>query len=178
MRPLTPQKAETIPTKHTQTLTDLSMKLFLITLFFAFLPLSKSSGQGKLNFKYLTSPSSITAEAEKWQGRHFRYGQSRQCANWVGEVVRVSGYNTPSNPALARNWLSWGRRVPSLAAIRPGDLVITWRGSKHGSSGHILIYLGDGMCIHRPTQSRAVCKTELTHYKSKLLGVRRKTNRD
>lgn len=150
------------------------MKYFLIAFLFISLPPSKSNGQGKLKFKNFTPPSSITAEAKKWEGRHFRYGQSRQCANWVGEVIRVSGYTTPSNPALARNWLSWGRPISSLSSIRPGDLVITWRGSKHGSSGHILIYLGDGMCIHRPTQSKAVCKTELSHYKSRLLGVRRK----
>lgn len=135
------------------------------------------NGQEKREFRPLVpgqfTSSSIVHAAKKWEGRHYRYGQSRQCANWVGQVINESGGNTPVHHSMARNWLSWGRSVP-VVAIRPGDIVVTWRGSRSGSAGHILIYIGNGECIHRPTQSRAVCKTQLSFYKSKILGVRRK----
>ncbi len=139
--------------------------------------LGTSYGQEKRLFRDLIpgqyTATAIVSEAKKWEGKHYRYGQSRQCANWVGRIINDSGGNTPPHYAMARNWLSWGRQV-SLIGIRPGDVVITWRGSRSGTSGHILIYVGNGQCIHRPTQSRAVCKTPLAYYEGKILGVRRK----
>ena len=117
-------------------------------------------------------PARIVKTAKLWEGKHFRKGQSCQCANWIGEVVRSAGGGRPLYSSMARNWLKWGRPV-SKAAIRPGDVVITWRGSRSGKSGHILIYLGQGQCIHRPTRSKPVQMTDLSFYKSKILGVRR-----
>lgn len=122
----------------------------------------------------LVGNSVVVAKAKSWEGRHYRHGQSFQCANFVGHIITESGGSTPQNFALARNWLSWGKSIPMLA-MRPGDVVVTWRGSKHGTSGHILIYIGNGECIHRPTRSRAVCRTKLSYYQSKILGVRRST---
>ena len=139
--------------------------------------MASARGQEKRKFRPLIAgqftSSSIVETAKEWAGRHYRYGDSCQCANWVGQVINESGGNTPVHHSMARNWLSWGRSVP-VVAIRPGDIVVTWRGSRSGSAGHILIYIGNGECIHRPTQSRAVCKTQLSFYKSKILGVRRK----
>tara|TARA_R100001510_G_C7644004_1_gene201497 strand:- start:717 stop:1178 length:462 start_codon:yes stop_codon:yes gene_type:complete len=132
------------------------------------------NGQEKQKFiERFSVESAIVKSAKKWDGRHYRYGQSYQCANWVGEVVENSGGKPPENFSLARSWLSWGRPA-LLGSIRPGDIIVTWRGSKYGSSGHVLIYLGDGTCIHRPTHSRAVCKTPISHYEAKILGIRRK----
>lgn len=139
--------------------------------------MASARGQEKRKFRPLIAgqftSSSIVETAKEWAGRHYRYGDACQCANWVGQVINESGGSTPSHHAMARNWLEWGRPVP-VAAIRPGDIVVTWRGSRSGSAGHVLIYIGNGECIHRPTQSRAVCKTQLSFYKSKILGVRRK----
>jgi len=119
------------------------------------------------------SNTSIVTQAKKWEGKHYRKGQSLQCANWVGQVVKDAGYAPPPQHSMARNWLDWGK-PSTMLTIRPGDIIITWRNSKSSKSGHILIYIGNGQCIHRPTYSRAVCKTPLIHYKSKVLGVRRK----
>lgn len=117
--------------------------------------------------------SSIVAKAKSWEGRHYRRGQSCQCANWVGEVVRNAGGSTPASSSMARSWLKWGNSVPR-SAMKPGDIIVTWRGSRNGSSGHILIYLGNGQCIHRPTRSKPVQQISLSVYESKILGVRRK----
>lgn len=128
------------------------------------------------NSKLLTflkqSNSSIVTEAKSWNGKHYRKGQSLQCANWVGQVVKDAGKTPPPQHSMARSWLKWGKPV-SKAAIRPGDIVVTWRGSRSGKSGHILIYIGSGQCIHRPTYSQAVCKTSLSNYNAKILGIRR-----
>jgi len=117
-------------------------------------------------------PARIVKTAKLWQGKHFRKGQSCQCANWISEVVHSAGGGRPLYFSMARNWLKWGRPV-SKNSMKPGDVIVTWRGSKSGKSGHVLIYLGDGKCIHRPTRSKTVQITELSFYKSKILGVRR-----
>ncbi len=115
----------------------------------------------------------VAQKAKAYEGRSYHAGQTAQCAAFVAEVVRKAGATPPpAGAALARSWLAWGRPVP-LATIRPGDVVVCWRGSRSGSSGHILIYVGDGQCIHRSTQSKPVGRVPLAYYKSKILGVRR-----
>ena len=115
----------------------------------------------------------VAIKAKAYEGRSFHAGQSAQCAAFVADVVRAAGATPPpAGAALARSWLAWGRPVP-LAAIRPGDVVVCWRGSRSGSSGHILIYVGDGQCIHRSTQSKPVGRIALAYYRNKILGVRR-----
>lgn len=117
-------------------------------------------------------PSRIVKTAKLWNGKYYRKGQSCQCANWVSQVVFSAGGGRPLYASMARNWLKWGKPV-SKSAMKPGDVIVTWRGSKAGKSGHVLIYLGNGKCIHRPTRSKPVQLTDLSFYKSKILGVRR-----
>ena len=143
--------------------------------------MASARGQEKRKFRPLIAgqftSSSIVETAKDWEGRHYRYGQSRQCANWVGEVATSSGFSLPSGHSMARSWLvGWGESV-NLSSIRPGDVVITWRGSRGGSSGHILIYLGENQCIHRPTRSSPVRRISLDRYRGKILGIRRPTRK-
>ena len=117
--------------------------------------------------------ASILAKALAWEGRSYRPGVSAQCANWVGHVVCSAGGSTPVGHSMARNWLKWGHPV-SRTTVKPGDIVVTWRGSRSGRYGHILIYVGDGLCIHRPTRSKPVEKVPLSTFSNKILGIRRK----
>jgi len=120
-----------------------------------------------------TGGGAVAQEAKSYEGQSFHAGQAAQCAAFVAEVVRKAGATPPpEGAALARSWLKWGRPVP-LAAIRPGDVVVCWRGSRSGDAGHILIYVGDGECIHRSTLSKPVGRIPLAYYQSKILGVRR-----
>jgi len=116
--------------------------------------------------------SGIAKEAESRVGTSFRPGSSAMCAAFVADVVKESGKKPPSSPNLARNWLGWGKAVP-LNAIQRGDIVVCWRGSRSGSKGHILIYIGGGLCVHRSTKSSPIKKISLSIYKDKVLGVRR-----
>jgi len=130
-----------------------------------------------MNLAYLFFISSvlnagIAKEAETRVGDSFRPGASAMCAAFVADVVKEVGGTVPANPNMARSWLKWGKPV-SVSLIRKGDIVVCWRGSRSGSKGHILIYVGNGICVHRSTKSSPVKKTPLSAYEGKILGVRR-----
>lgn len=151
--------------------------LIVIILSTIALAVSSSKAQEVREFRPLLPvslrTSSILSEALKWEGKYYKKGVSCQCANWVGYVVREAGAIRPNNYSMARSWLTWGRPV-SVTGIRPGDIIITWRDSPSGELGHIMVYVGDGVCIHRPTKSKKVQRIDLSIYKGKILGVRRR----
>lgn len=121
----------------------------------------------------ISSNAKIAKEAESRVGSYFRRGSYAMCAAFVADVVKKSGAKTPpNNPNIARNWLKWGKPV-SLSTIKKGDIVVCWRGSRSGNSGHTLIYVGEGMCVHRSTKSSPIKKIQLDYYKSRILGIRR-----
>jgi cell wall-associated NlpC family hydrolase len=155
------------------------MKLLLLlhTAVIAMVMTQTVGGQERRLFRPYIEHSSLLLKAKAWEGKYYRRGVSCQCANWVGEVATSSGFPLPSGHSMARSWLvGWGKPV-NLSSIRPGDVVITWRGSRGGSSGHILIYLGENQCIHRPTRSSPVRRISLDRYKGKILGIRRPTRK-
>ncbi len=117
------------------------------------------------------SSNVIVSKAKAWENKYYRPGVSRQCANFVGEVMSSAGIQPPPGHSLARNWLKFGR--PVVGSPRPGDIIVQWRGSRSGTAGHILIYVGNGQCIHRPTYSRAVSRVSLESCKPRILGIRR-----
>jgi cell wall-associated NlpC family hydrolase len=153
-----------------------NMRLTFLILTFLFIT---SIGESRSSF-FFQSPkknssfvnTSISKEAESRVGMSFRSGSYAMCAAFVADVVKESGGTVPSNPNLARNWLKWGKPV-SLSTIKKGDIIVCWRGSRYGSKGHILIYVGDGMCVHRSTRSSPIKKIQLSYYRNKILGVRR-----
>ena len=152
-------------------------KFIIIIIILSGLATFVASGQEKREFRPIVpgqfTAQNILAKAKGWEGKYYRRGVSYQCANWVGEIVRSAGGSTPASSSMARSWLKWGHSVPR-SAMKPGDIIVTWRGSRSGSSGHILIYLGNGQCIHRPTRSKPVQQISLSVYESKILGIRRK----
>ena len=109
----------------------------------------------------------LADKAERWEGRHFNYGKTAQCAAWVGDVVKQSGGTPPSGYAKCTRWLSWGKSVPA-SMMRRGDIVIY---ASNGSYNHIGIYKGNGKIVHRPTRYAKV-RTMNVHYR-RILGVRR-----
>lgn len=122
------------------------------------------------------SPSPTSAKictiAKSRVGTSFRPGVTKQCANFVGDVVTKAGGTKPSSPAMARSWLKWGKPV-SWSSKKPGDLIITYRGRRSGTAGHILIYAGNNVAVHRPTSKKQVSYIDVDYYASRVLGVRR-----
>ena len=75
----------------------------------------------------------------------------------------------PANPLGARQWLKFGRSVaPQLGAV-----LVFWRGSKDGWSGHVALYVGEDADTYHVlggNQSDAVTITRIL--KDRLLGAR------
>lgn len=114
----------------------------------------------------------VAAVAKRQVGSHFAKGQQYQCGNFVAHCVQKAGKELPSNPALALNWLSWGRPVP-WALKQPGDVIVAWRGSKCSESGHVLIYVGGNKAVHRSNYKSPVGLVDISNYQHRVLGVRR-----
>lgn len=94
---------------------------------------------------------------------------------WCGDAVETAIHLTlPDeprivNPYLARNWLKFGR--PSPLAL--GAILVFWRGSINGSSGHVGFYAGeDSTAVHvlGGNQSDRISIARLD--RARLLGVR------
>lgn len=68
------------------------------------------------------------------------FGAANEDDPWCGSALHfthyVTGYESPKNPAGARNWLNAGTPVP-IAEAKEGDVVVLWRESRSGWKGHV-----------------------------------------
>ena len=64
----------------------------------------------------------------------FRDDETAWCGAFVGGTLLEVGHPAVKNPAGARNWLKYGVPLPRPAV---GAVVVFWRGSKSGWSGHV-----------------------------------------
>lgn len=96
---------------------------------------------------------------------------------WCGDAIQTCLTLTlpdepqPANPYLARDWLKLGipLETPSL-----GCILVFWRGSKTGTSGHVGLYAGEDaqgyLHVLGGNQSDAITIARLD--KARLLGMR------
>lgn len=94
---------------------------------------------------------------------------------WCGDLTETCIRLTlpkepiPVNPYLARNWMKFGvATTPRLGAV-----LVFWRGSKSGTSGHVGFYVGEDATAYHVlggNQSDAVTITRIA--KDRLLGAR------
>ena len=75
----------------------------------------------------------------RWWNGLFRDDETAWCGAFVRGVQNEAGYDAIKNFAGARNWLSYG---VSLAKPALGAIVVFWRGSKSGWSGHVGYVVG------------------------------------
>ena len=118
-----------------------------------------------------------TAEIMAWAKRTgldrlYKADATAWCGLWLAFVALDAGFPPEfTNPLGARNWLAWGHRpqVPGL-----GDVLVFWRGSRGGWSGHVGLYVGeDREAFHvlGGNQSDRVSIKRID--KGRLLGARR-----
>lgn len=69
----------------------------------------------------------------------FRDDETPWCGAFVGGVIAESGIPTGKGSASARSWLGFGRVINRPAL---GCVVVFWRGSKTGWSGHVGFIVG------------------------------------
>lgn len=94
------------------------------------------------------------------------------CAAYVGAVLaRLGLQNTGS--LLARSYLEWGVKVPTLGDSIPGDIVVFKRGNSswQGHVGFLVGMQGDWVHVLGGNQNNQVNVSK--YPKSKLLGIRR-----
>lgn len=119
------------------------------------------------------NPSIMTWAKSLGLGKVYTNDGIPWCGLTIAYVAKQSGWDEgmPVNPLGARNWLQWGVPVdvPML-----GDVLVFWRGSKSGWSGHVGWYLGesdDAYLVLGGNQGDKVCLKWLP--KNRLLGARR-----
>ena len=83
-------------------------------------------------------------------------------------VAKRAGKPVPKMSLRARAWVKFGKRSrkPSL-----GDVLVFWRGSPNGASGHVGLYVGETrhfFYVLGGNQSDSVCITRIA--RARLLG--------
>jgi uncharacterized protein (TIGR02594 family) len=109
--------------------------------------------------------------------RQYQADETAWCGLWMAYVALQAGWEPPLNPLGARNWLRFGKPVdasPSPAVPAFGDVLVFWRGSRNGWSGHVGIDVGedeDAYHVLGGNQADAVSIKRIG--KDRLLGARR-----
>jgi uncharacterized protein (TIGR02594 family) len=73
-------------------------------------------------------------------GGPFRDEETNWCAGFPSDVFEEVGIRS-SRSAAARSYLKWGVKLATPAV---GAVVVSWRGSKDGWSGHVGFVVGKG----------------------------------
>jgi len=92
----------------------------------------------------------IIAEAKKWIGTPYKWGQSGplgfDCSGFVQYVYKQMGINLPR---VSYQQANAGTYVDAKDA-RPGDLISWDNSARNNGADHIAIYLGNGQIIAAP----------------------------
>lgn len=118
----------------------------------------------------------LASLASSMNGRHFKPGQTKRCADFVSTMLRQSGMAPPGfkHQVSARGLANYGNRVNSRD-LKPGDVVFFGNTYRRGSHTHVGIYIGDGKFVHRPTANKPVRVDNLNsgYYSRKFTEARR-----
>lgn len=111
----------------------------------------------------------VVAASKKYLGVPYVWGGNNpkvglDCSSFVQHTFRDLGIQLPR---VARQQAKEGTEVPSLAQVRPGDLIVTRGG------GHIGIYLGGNKMIHAPRPGESVSIRELFETDKDIMTIRR-----
>jgi cell wall-associated NlpC family hydrolase len=119
-----------------------------------------------------TTQFKLASVAQAQVGTYYQRGSTEQCGAFVAHCVRQAGGQPPAGYKRARNWQQWGRGT-TWQDMRPGDVVVCWRNGKWSGDGHVLLYVGKGMAVHRSRSNLPVRSTPVAPYRARLLAVRR-----
>jgi hypothetical protein len=114
--------------------------------------------------------------AASMNGRHFKPGQTKRCADFVSTMLTQSGTAPPGfrHQVSAAGLANYGRPVDGQN-LRPGDVVFFGNTYRPGRYTHVGIYLGNGRFAHRPTANKPVKIDNLNspYWQSHFTGGRR-----
>lgn len=117
--------------------------------------------------------SAIANQALGWNGKAFKPGQTKRCADFVSTVLKQAGANVKHTEAAA-GLANQGSPV-GKDQLKPGDVVLFGNTYRQGKYTHVGIYIGDGKFVHRPTSNKPVRVDRLDqgYYANKFTGARR-----
>ncbi|MCT8970571.1 TIGR02594 family protein [Microbaculum marinisediminis] len=108
--------------------------------------------------------------ARRYLGGNPTGRRSLWCADFMNLVEREAG-RPGTGSRLARSYLGYGRPVSSP---RPGDIVVLWRGSQRGRSGHVGYFMGfDGRGVRLISGNHGRKVGIGTYPTARVLGFRR-----
>ncbi|MGE0490748.1 MAG: C40 family peptidase [Vulcanimicrobiota bacterium] len=101
--------------------------------------------------------------AKRWDGKNFKPGQTKRCADFVSTMLEQSGTAPPGfkHTARAADFAKYGKKV-GRDALKPGDIVLFDNTYRRGKYTHVGIYIGNGKFVHRPTANAPVKIDSLT----------------
>ncbi len=109
-------------------------------------------------------------------GRNFKPGQTKRCADFVSTMMQQSGTAPPGfkHQESAAGLANYGSPV-NKQDLKPGDVVFFGNTYRPGKYTHVGIYAGDGKFVHRPTANKPVRVDNLNsgYYAGKYTGARR-----
>lgn len=125
---------------------------------------------------YNGSGQGLAGLAASMNGRHFKPGQTKRCADFVSTMIEQSGMAPPGfrHQMSAAGLANYGTAV-GRQDLKPGDVVFFGNTYRPGRYTHVGIYLGDGRFAHRPTANKPVRIDRLDsgYYSSHYTGARR-----
>ena len=117
------------------------------------------------------NPSIMSWAKATGQHRIYKNDATAWCGLWMAYVALQAGWDVPINPLGARNWMQFGKPVKEAGL---GDVLVFWRGSPKGYSGHVAVYVGeDDTAYHCLGGNQGDAVTIKRIAKSRILGVRR-----
>ncbi|CAM3315102.1 C40 family peptidase [Occultella aeris] len=112
----------------------------------------------------------LVAAARKYLGTPYVWGGESlaegglDCSGLVQLAMKDLGVEVPRT---ARQQMTIGTEVASLAQARPGDLIVTRGG------GHVMIYLGDNQVLHSPRPGQDVQIRDMFETDADITSIRR-----
>ncbi|WP_156253700.1 C40 family peptidase [Pseudactinotalea terrae] len=117
-----------------------------------------------------TTGDDVVTAAKRYLGVPYVWGGeslSEGGFDCSGLVQQVFGELGTDLPRTARQQMTAGEPVASLAEARPGDLIVTRGG------GHIMIYIGNGQVLHAPRPGEDVQIRDLFETDADITAIRR-----
>ncbi|MDQ7822308.1 MAG: NlpC/P60 family protein [Candidatus Eremiobacteraeota bacterium] len=114
--------------------------------------------------------------AAQWDGKNFKPGQTKRCADFVSTMIEQSGVAPKgfNHQVSCEQLQKYGQHV-NKDELKPGDVVYFKNTYTTGNYTHVGIYIGNGKFVHRPT-ANAPCKVDnlnSSYYQQHYSGARR-----
>lgn len=119
----------------------------------------------------LSARNPVAQKALSWEGRYYKRGARKQCANFVATCLESTGVKPPRGRAVAQSYTKVGRKV---SVPQSGDIVLlhgTYNGPNYVT--HVGIMVDSKTFVHRPTFRGPVQRATLASYQGHIAGFRR-----